>query len=336
MSLAAASATPHDRLLTVRGLSVAYGNGPARVEALRRIDLDLFAGEAVGVLGESGSGKSSLCLALLGILPPGGRVTAGAARLGGVDLLGSPEATLRRLRGDDIAMVAQEPGLALSPFLRVGDQIADVVRAHRPVASRRRLEREVLEMLAAVRLPDPERVRRAYPHQLSGGERQRAVIAQALVCRPRVLLADEPTASLDSIVQAELVDLLRRLQRERGLALLFVGHDPALLGELCDRLLVIYGGRIVESGSRDDLLLRPRHPYTRSLLGSIAAAGRRGEPLAEVPGEPLAAGAPAPGCPFEPRCAERLPRCRDAMPGPTAVATGHRVACVLYDEDDAA
>ncbi len=333
-ALSAAGSAP---ILRVADLRVAYGAGTgAPVPILGGVGFELSAGEALGVLGESGCGKSTLCLALLGLLPPGGGVTGGSVRFEGRELLELPEAGLQRLRGRRLAMIFQEPGLALNPCLRVGEQIADLPRIHRGWR-RRRARAAVLELLARVRFTDPERVYRAYPHQLSGGQRQRVVIAQALVCEPALVVADEPTASLDAVTGRELVDLLRSLLRDLGTALLFVSHDPAVLAGLADRLAVMYAGRLVEVGERDRVLADPLHPYTRALLECAPAAGSgsvgRRRPLPTIPGSAPDPAELPPGCAFEPRCRERREECAERPPPLARRRGGRRVACVLYPEE---
>ena len=227
--------------------------------------LDLAAGEVLGVLGESGSGKTTLALALLGLLPPGGRVIRGEVVLRGRDLLRMREQELAAIRGDEMSMVFQEPGISLSPCLRAGEQIADVAHAHRPW-SRRRCRDHALALLEQVGFDRPPEIYAAYPHQLSGGQKQRVVIAQALACQPAIVIADEPTAALDATTQARIVALLQELKERLGLALIFISHDLALLASLADRLLVMYAGQIVEVGSREQISRDPAHPYTRELL----------------------------------------------------------------------
>ncbi len=323
-------APDRSELLRVRSLSVRYRSGRARpTEAVRDVDLEIAAGEAIGILGESGSGKSSLALALLGLLPPNGTIAGGSVVFEGRELLGLGDAALDRLRGDRIAMVFQEPGLALSPFLRVGAQIGDVLRAHHPVsAGAARLR--VLELLERVRFAEPASVFRAYPHQLSGGERQRVVIAQALICGPALLIADEPTAALDTVTQAALIELFAALGRLSEMALLFISHDPRLLARVADRILVVYAGRVVEQGPAAELLAAPAHPSPRQLLRCVPPARRetaRRAPLHVIPGAPPALAPPPPGCAFEARCPDRLGRCALDDPAVSTLPGGRSVWC---------
>ncbi len=324
-------------VLGVADLSVAYDGGPGPPTAvLAGVGFELAAGEALGVLGESGCGKTTLCLTLLGLLPPGGAVTGGTVRFEGQELLALQEERLRRLRGSRLSMIFQEPGLALNPCLKVGEQIADVLVTHRALP-RRRARSVVLDLLERVRFPDPERVFRSYPHELSGGQRQRVVMAQALVCEPALVIADEPTASLDAVTEGELVALLRGLLRESGTALLFVSHNPAVLAALADRLAVMYAGRLVELGGREEVLADPLHPYTRALLGCLppaAATGGERRPLPTIRGSAPDPAAPPPGCAFEPRCPDRRPDCSLRPPALARQPAGRRVACILYGEGE--
>ncbi len=327
-------------LLRVRDLAVRFGGEDASaVTVVEDASFELAAGEVLGVLGESGSGKTTLALALLGLLPAGGRVTRGevvrepeaAAR----DLLRMNEKQLAAVRGDEISMVFQEPGISLSPCLRAGGQVADVARAHRRW-SRRRCREHALALLAEVGFEQPDEIYAAYPHQLSGGQRQRVVIAQALACRPSVVIADEPTAALDAITQARIVALLQELKERRGLALVFISHDAALLASLADRLLVMYAGQIVEQGSREQVCHDPAHPYARELLrcmpSSAAAAGpSRPSPLPVIPGDPPDPARWPTGCRFEPRCGDRMPECGQRRPSMLELAASRSVRCLRYE-----
>ena len=322
------------RLLEVADLTVHYdGVSAPAAAAVRDVSLQVEAGEAVGLLGESGCGKSTLLLAILGLLPPTARVVRGSVRFRGRDLLALPESERRRLRGAEIALVFQEPALALNPVRRVGGQVAEVLSAHRAQSARRSRE-EAVAMLEEVGLPEPARLYEAYPHELSGGQRQRVVIAQALACRPALLLADEPTASLDATTQAELLALLRSLQERLGMAVLMASHDLGALSVLARRVLVMYAGGIVEGGTPADVFGEPLHPYTRALAGAYprpATATRAAVPLgAPIPGAPPDPARRGGGCAFEPRCAERRPDCRERAPAETRPAAGRHVRCVLH------
>jgi oligopeptide/dipeptide ABC transporter ATP-binding protein len=301
-------------LLNVEALSVRYESPrqPA-VEAVRSVDLTVRAGEAVGILGESGSGKSTLAVALANLLPPNATLEAGRLSFDGHDLLALDEESLDRLRGDRLSVIFQQPGLALNPLRKVGAQIGDVLRAHRQVSTSTAQAR-TLELLAEVLFDEPESVAAAYPHQLSGGQQQRVAIAQALICEPELLIADEPTAALDSVTQANLVELFERLSSKLDMALVFVSHDPALLARVADRLVVMYAGRVVEAGPAATLLDSPRHPYPAELMRCVRQVEDGGAPLYSIPGAPPRLDPPPYGCAFEPRCPRRLERCATEAP----------------------
>jgi peptide/nickel transport system ATP-binding protein len=321
------------RLLDVENLTVHYGGGAVPAAALRDVSLHVEAGEAAGLLGESGCGKSTLLLAILGLLPPAATIVRGHVRFRGRDLLALTARERRRVRGAEIALVFQDPALALNPVRRVGGQVADVVAAHRPQSARRCRE-DALAVMEEVGLADAARLFDAYPHELSGGQRQRVVIAQALVCRPALLLADEPTASLDATTAADLLALLQSLQERFGLAVLMASHDLGALSVLARRVMVLYAGAVVEGGTPAEVFGDPLHPYTRALAAAYprpATATRGaiplGAPIAGLPPDPART---EPGCSFEPRCADRRSVCRDKAPVETAPAAGRHVRCVLH------
>jgi oligopeptide/dipeptide ABC transporter ATP-binding protein len=319
-------------LLEVQDLAVRYGaaHEPA-VRALEDVSLDVEPGEAVGLLGESGCGKSTLLLAVLGLLPPTGRVVRGSIRFRGRPLVGAGEREMRAIRGAEIALVFQDASLALNPVRRVGTQVAEVLAAHRPW-TRRQCREAAVASLAEVGFEEPGRVFEAYAHELSGGQRQRVVLARALACRPALLLADEPTSSLDAATRAEWRVLLASLQRRLGLAVLLVSHDLASIAAVAGRALVMYAGRVVEAGTSAQVFGSPLHPYTRGLLrafpGALAAAHRA--PLVGIPGAPPDPARLPAGCAFEPRCAERLPACAGRPPGPVSPAESRQVRCFSY------
>jgi peptide/nickel transport system ATP-binding protein len=283
----AAQPNPREPILQVQDLSIAFG---AR-EAVDRISFEIAAGETLGLVGESGSGKSATSLAVLRLLPAeasvSGRIRFAAGSGGAVDLLALPEAEMRRRRGSDVAMIFQEPMTALNPVMRVGSQIAEAVRAHQPGLSRKAVERLVLDAMHEVALPEPERRVRDYPHQFSGGQRQRILIAMAIVNRPRLLIADEPTTALDVTVQAQILALLKELRRAHELSMLFISHDLAVVAQACDQpgdhIAVMQHGRIVELAKTLDLFQNPQHPYTRKLLASAPTmTSDRTRPLASL------------------------------------------------------
>ncbi|MEV5953853.1 dipeptide ABC transporter ATP-binding protein [Streptomyces sp. NPDC051987] len=323
--------------LQVRGLTVAFGGGRRRppVPVVRGVDLTLRRGEVLGLVGESGAGKTLTALSLLGLAPPGARV-GGSVRLLGEEMLGRPERELAGLRGRRIAMVFQDPLHAFTPVLRVGDQIAEALRIHeRPRPGRESALRRAVELLDSVGVPEPSRAARALPHQLSGGMLQRAMIAMAVANRPAVLVADEPTSALDVTVQAQVLETLAAARRETGAALLLVTHDLGVVAGAADRVAVLYAGRVVETGPVEAVLRRPRMPYTVGLLGAVPRPDTRTPPT-PVPGTAPAPGAVGPGCPFAARCPLAEPECRAAEPPLTGVDSPSRTAPAAPDAHTAA
>jgi oligopeptide transport system ATP-binding protein len=316
--------------LEVDGLRVEFGQLPAAVQAVHRVSFSVAAGETVAVVGESGSGKSVTGLAVMGLVDLPGRITEGDVRLAGKPLIGLPESEYRRVRGRELAMVFQDPASALNPVQRVGVQIAEAARVHG--ASRRRARTSALEMLERVGVTPAARRARAYPHQLSGGMRQRVMLAMALVNRPQVLIADEPTTALDVTTQAQILELLAELQAEMGLALVLVSHDLGVVAGVADRVLVMYAGRIVEEGPADRIFAAAGHPYTRGLLASVPRADHARATLDAIPGSPPDPSALPEGCPFHPRCALAQDACRERRPELRVLTGGHRAACLFADE----
>jgi oligopeptide/dipeptide ABC transporter ATP-binding protein len=322
-------------LLQVRDLSISYWSD--RGQELRITDavsFDITVGQVVGLLGESGCGKTSIALSLLGLLPPKARVVCGSVHFRGQDILTLGEQQLQKIRGALVSIIFQEPGMALNPVMRVGDQIAEVIRAHRKW-NRRRCREEAEDVLHQVRLSDGARIYSAYPHQLSGGQRQRVVIAQALACKPALVIADEPTSALDTTTQAEILALLRELKERLQLALLLITHNPAILMGLADRVLVMYAGRIVEEGGLPQLYGRPLHPYTQGLLRSIPPPLRQNfsvhkQRLPAIAGSPPDLARLPLGCPFEPRCPDRMAVCATRDPEEAQTENRGRVRCLKY------
>jgi oligopeptide/dipeptide ABC transporter ATP-binding protein len=314
-------------LLSVRDLTVAFAGGGLPV--LEGVSFDLAPGEVLGLVGESGSGKSMTALAVMGLLPAGGRVTAGSAVFEGQDLATLPERRLARLRGARLAMVFQEPTTSLNPVFTVGEQIAEVLRRHRRL-DRRAARREAAALLARVEIPAAERRLDDYPHQLSGGQRQRVMIAIALACRPRLLIADEPTTALDATVQAGILDLLRGLRADLGMAVLLITHDLGVVAEFADRVAVLYAGRVVETAPAAAALGAPAHPYTAALLAAIPRLGGALTPLRSIPGAVPPPWAMPPGCRFAPRCAVARAPCAAGQPPLLSVGPDHAAACIRH------
>jgi peptide/nickel transport system ATP-binding protein len=322
-------------IVDVKGLTVDFPARPKPVRAVAGVDLALAPGEVLALLGESGSGKSVTLRALMRLLPPRATV-GGSIRVDGRDVNALTARALSAYRGRTVAMIFQEPGLALDPVYPVGHQIAEMVVRHEGVSFAQGRAR-ALELFERVRIPSPARRLDNFPHEMSGGMRQRAMIALALSCRPKVLLADEPTTALDATVQIQILLLLRELQRELGLAVIFVTHDIGVATEIADRIAVMYAGRIVETGACRAVIRTPAHPYTRGLLASRADQSlARGTRLQAIPGAPPDLSRPFPGCAFAPRCREAREDCRARTPDEIVVAPGHAARCVLLERRDAA
>jgi oligopeptide/dipeptide ABC transporter ATP-binding protein len=312
--------------LEVTGLQVEFtSRGRTTARVVSDVSYQVAAGQTLAVIGESGCGKSITARAVMGILPPQARVTAGRARLHGVDLLSSDQATLRRLRGRHIAMIFQDSLSALNPVLTVGFQIAEVFRTHQRLGRREADERAV-EMLELVRIPAASRRAREYPHQFSGGMRQRVMIAMALAMDPDVLVADEPTTALDVTVQAQIMELLAELQQQRRMALILITHDLGVVADRADKVAVMYAGRIVENAPAAELYDAPRHPYTRALLKAAPRRGTHGQTLTILHGAPPDLSRLPQGCAFRPRCVEAVDACA-ITPPLHQVGPGHASAC---------
>jgi peptide/nickel transport system ATP-binding protein len=306
--------------LTAEYLTVRVGQTPA----VHGISFELRAGQRTGLIGESGSGKTLTALALMGLLPEG-LTASGRVLYEGVDLLSLSDRDMCRLRGDRLAMIFQEPLTALNPVMKIGEQVAEPLRLHRR-ASAVQAQAQARRMLEHVRIPDAAEKMRAYPHQLSGGQRQRAMIAMAMACSPAILIADEPTTALDVTVQAQILDLLGDLVDEQGSTLLLITHDLAVVANVCERVLVMYGGDIVEGGAVDDVFSNPKHPYTRALLDAIPPLDEElpGRKLQAIPGSVPGLGEFPPGCPFRNRCPRAADVCQTMPP---LEGDEHRAAC---------
>jgi peptide/nickel transport system ATP-binding protein len=314
-------------LLEVADLSIDLPTQDGVRRIVRQASFTLERGQTLGIVGESGSGKTMTALALLGLLPVGATVS-GSIGFEGRDLTKLSEAQMQNLRGDGIAMIFQEPMTALNPLHSIGSQIAEPLILHRGL-SKAAAHSEAVKLLHRVGLPDPARRARAYPHELSGGQRQRAMIAMALSCGPRLIIADEPTTALDVTVQAQILDLLADLGAQSDMALILVSHDLAVIAQNCERVLVMYGGMAMESGRTEDVLTRPAHPYTRALLAARPRIGaRRGERLRAIAGAAPSSSAMPKGCPFAGRCPLTIDACTEAPPAPVALGDDHVARCI--------
>ena len=314
-------------LLSVEDLRVEFWTQRGTVYAVNAVSFEIGAGETLGIVGESGSGKSVTALAILGILPRAARVSGGRAHFGGQDLLTLSDRELRRIRGAEIAMVFQDPMTSLNPVLTIGRQLREAIETHLGL-DRKAAEARAVELLDQVGIPSARSRIGDYPHQFSGGMRQRAMIAMALACEPKLLIADEPTTALDVTIQAQILDLLRTLVAERDTALILITHDLGVVAGMCERVHVMYAGMVMEEGPAESVFASPRHPYTLGLLQSVPRLDTpRGRKLHPIEGAPRDMLHPLAACPFAPRCAYEVPDSRSEVPRLYEVGPGHRVAC---------
>ena len=316
-------------LLSVEHLTTVFDTAGGPVPVVNDVSFEMRAGETLGIVGESGSGKSVTALSIMRLVQAPGRIAAGTIRFNGRDLLELDEREMRRLRGAKIALIFQEPMTALNPVFRVGDQIGETLLVHGR-STRRDARARAIELLRAVRIAHPETRIDDYPHQLSGGMRQRVLIAMALACQPSLVIADEPTTALDVTIQAEILDLLREMKSALDLSLLLITHDLGIIAETADRVLVMYAGRIVESGPVRDIFRHPAHPYTRGLLASMPS-GLPGQRLRAIEGSVPLFGDLPPGCAFNPRCPDRFEPCTTAPPPDYAAGPQQLAKCYLHD-----
>ena len=314
-------------LLEVRDLRVSFETLDGTVNAVNGVDFALEAGRSLAVVGESGSGKSQIMLAVMGLLARNG-TASGSVKFDGAELLGLDEGAFNRIRASEIAMVFQDPMTALNPYMRISDQMTEVLTLHRGMGVREALD-EAVRLLDAMEVPDARTRIRMYPHEFSGGMRQRVLIAMALLCRPRLLIADEPTTALDVTVQSQIVRLLAGLRSDLGTAIVLVTHDVGVVAGSCDEMVVLYGGRVMESGPVESVFAAPLHPYTRGLLDAVPTIDRDDERLPAIPGDPLSASLVPAGCPFAPRCPRAEDRCRDERPEIATLVPGRLAACHL-------
>jgi peptide/nickel transport system ATP-binding protein/oligopeptide transport system ATP-binding protein len=315
-------------LLAIEGLRTVFRSSAGDIAAVDGVSLEVARGRTLGIVGESGCGKSVLSLSIMRLVAHPGRVAAGRVLLEGRDLLGLSGAAMRDVRGRDVAMIFQEPMTSLNPVHTVGFQITEGIRAHEPGTSASELRARGIEALKRVRIPSPERRFDEFPHQLSGGMRQRVMIAMALACSPKLLIADEPTTALDVTVQAQILDLLRELQAETGMAIILITHDLGVVAEMADEVAVMYAGRVVERASAAALFEDPQHPYTLGLLGSIPRLDEDRERLLAIRGTVPPPFALPKGCRFQPRCPFAIDACRAAPPPLAEVTPGHLAACL--------
>jgi len=318
---------PASALLEVRGLRTLFSGERGEVRAVDGVDFSLQRGRTLGIVGESGCGKSVTALSIMGLVPqPPGRIAGGEVLFEGEDLLRAPPRRLRDLRGDQLSMIFQEPMSSLNPAFPAGEQVAEVLLRHRAV-SKNEAKDQAVEMLRRVRIPSPEIRARDYPHQLSGGMRQRVMIAMALACNPKLLIADEPTTALDVTIQAQILELMRALRAELGTAIILITHDLGVVAELADDVIVMYAGKVVERCAVPELFSEPQHPYSIGLLGSIPLLHLEQERLSAIEGFVPDAAAMPEGCRFHPRCPFSIEKCRREEPPLAQILSGHFVAC---------
>ncbi|WP_408010710.1 ABC transporter ATP-binding protein [Pseudalkalibacillus sp. A8] len=321
-----------EHILEVKNLHVSFDTFAGEVQAVRGVDIKLKKGETLAIVGESGSGKSVTSKSIMRLIPnPPGRIKEGQILFQGKDLAQYSERQMQRIRGSEISMIFQDPMTSLNPTMTVGKQIMEGLRIHQKMSKSQATTR-ALELLKLVGIPNAEARMKQYPHQFSGGMRQRVVIAIALACNPKILIADEPTTALDVTIQAQILDLMRDLQDKTGTAIILITHDLGVVANAAQRVAVMYGGQIVETGTVDEIFYKPKHPYTWGLLASMPKLGASGSELIAIPGSPPDLSDPPKGCPFAARCPHAMKVCVDNMPDHTEVSGTHKAACWLLDE----
>ena len=321
-------------MLDVENLRTYFYTRSGVIRAVNDVSFSLSRGETLGIVGESGSGKSVTCYSILGLIPkPPGKIVSGQANFGGVDLLNCPEEKLRRIRGKRISMIFQDPMTSLNPYMRVSDQVVEPLLVHEKI-SRAQALAKAIESLEEVGIQDAGSRINLYPHQFSGGMRQRVMIAMALISRPEILIADEPTTALDVTVQAQILELIKQRQKDLGTAVIFITHDLGVVASFCRVVNVMYAGRIVESASTDEIFARPMHPYNAALQQSIPALHKKGEFLFTIPGFPPDLTIDLPGCSFAPRCAYATDPCKEQSPSLKEIISSHRTACARYQRGE--
>ena len=324
------------KLLEVENLKVSFFTPAGEVKAVGGISYSLNYGEVIGIVGESGSGKSVEAFALMGILDEPGKIIGGSVKFEGRNILDLSSKELEQIRGRRISMIFQNPMDSLNPVYTIGNQLAGVLRKHKPELSSIEARERALEMLRLVGITNPERRLKQYPFELSGGMCQRVMIAMSLICEPRLLIADEPTTALDVTIQAQILELMKAVKERTHMAVIFITHNLAVITEICDRVLVMYGGYIVEQGSVDDIFYKPGHPYTKGLLRSMPRVDNdQAERLIPIEGTPINMLDPNPGCPFAPRCESCVRICVRKMPVPVSLGEGHEACCWLLHKEGA-
>lgn len=325
------------KVLEVKGLKTYFKTDAGIVKAVDGVSFIIHEGETLGIVGESGSGKSVTNLSIMRLIPsPPGKIVGGEVLFEGVDILKMSEAEMRDIRGDKISMIFQDPMTSLNPFLKISTQMIETIRLHNPKMSKKEALERSIEMLKLVGIPSPEKRIFSYPHQFSGGMRQRVMIAQALSCDAQVLLADEPTTALDVTIQAQILELISKINAKMGTAVILVTHDLGVVAGMCDKVCVMYAGRIVETALTDDLYSRPSHPYTEGLIKSVPRmdTANKNKRLFSIEGQPPNVIDLPPCCPFHPRCHKAMEVCRHAYPPETDLGNHHQVACWLFNDEE--
>ena len=326
--------TNKDLLLDVNELEVSFFTHAGEVKAVRKVSYDLKYGEAMGIVGESGSGKSVSSYALMGIIPEPGKVIGGSINFEDKEIIGLPEAEMQKLRGKDVGMVFQDPMTSLNPVFTVGSQIDESLRKHTDLNKQQRQER-IIELFELVGINQPEKRLKQYPHEFSGGMRQRVMIAMALACNPKLLIADEPTTALDVTIQAQIIELLKELKEKINMSIIFITHDLGVISEICDKVAVMYAGNIIERGSIDDIFYNPKHPYTLGLLKSIPKINADDhERLIPIEGNPVDLINPPKGCAFAPRCESCMNICMEQVPPVYSIENQHEASCWLLVKEE--
>ncbi len=321
-------------ILQVRDLRTSFFTSGGEVQAVRGVSFDVEKGKTLGIVGESGSGKSVTSLSILKLLGATGRISSGSIKLDGEELTTKSKKEMRAVRGGRVAMIFQDPMTSLNPLLPMGDQVGEMIWAHDKRLDKKERMEKVVELFRLVRIPEPEKRLKSFPHEFSGGMRQRVMIAMALACRPELLIADEPTTALDVSIQDQILKLMRSLQREMGMSIMFITHDLGVVAELCDRVAVMYGGMIMEEADILDIFQRPRHPYTMGLLASIPDMNMdKRKQLQPIPGSPPDMIHPPKGCPFAPRCPYAMGICLEEMPPYAQTGENSRSMCWLLHSD---
>ena len=321
-------------ILKIENLKTSFMTSNGEVQAVRGVSFSVDKGEIVGLVGESGSGKSVTSMSILKLLADTARIKEGKILFEGEDLARYSKAQMRKIRGGKISMIFQDPMSSLNPLIPVGKQVAEMIREHHPEKSKEDIKKEVLELFARVRIPEPEKRYKSFPHEFSGGMRQRVMIAMALANRPELLIADEPTTALDVTIQDQILKQLRELKKEYGTSIIFITHDLGVVAELCDRVVVLYGGLVMEEASIFDIFEHPSHPYTLGLLASIPALDQdKNKRLLPIPGSPPDMTKPPVGCPFAPRCPYARVICGSELPQMTEVSEGHHSRCWLLSPE---